>query len=344
MANLNGRFGLACAFIAVVAGASIALGQGTPADEVTIRDDHSPDWLKGIVKNPDSAEARAYASQQKRRAEVERDIRKIRFEYFRSRNKAARQEGVLKLHEYTDPAYFPLLVEVFKNDDLDVQVTIMDLLADTRTEEGDISLAWMGVFGKDRRVREEAVTRLQRRIKDVGQWPYNVRLVVYQGLRSGKDAPMAAAAGLANVLDMAEALPWLIATQVGGGGTTAGVGGGGGPGSGDLAYIVVGRQVAFISDLQPVVSESAVAFDPQLSTLTEGTILRISGATVIEYHTEINTALVDLSSRLWGQSTRELGWNVPAWQRWYKHSFEPFWAKKQQEEAAKQGAASANPG
>ncbi len=47
--------------------------------------------------------------------------------------------------------------------------------------------------------------------------------------------------------------------------------------NGQIANIVVGTQIAFISDLQPVVSDSAVGFDPELDTVVEGVTLLLEG-------------------------------------------------------------------
>jgi len=47
--------------------------------------------------------------------------------------------------------------------------------------------------------------------------------------------------------------------------------------NGQIANIVVGTQVAFISDLQPIVGTNAVGFDPDLNTVVEGVSLLLEG-------------------------------------------------------------------
>lgn len=47
--------------------------------------------------------------------------------------------------------------------------------------------------------------------------------------------------------------------------------------NGQRSFISVATQVAFVSDLQPVVSESAVGFDPTLQTVNEGVVLELEG-------------------------------------------------------------------
>jgi len=47
--------------------------------------------------------------------------------------------------------------------------------------------------------------------------------------------------------------------------------------NGQRSFISVATQVAFVSDLQPVVSEAAVGFDPTLQTVNEGVVLELEG-------------------------------------------------------------------
>jgi hypothetical protein len=60
-------------------------------------------------------------------------------------------------------------------------------------------------------------------------------------------------------------------------------------------------------------------------------LLRVIDAVVVTYHIDINRELIDLSSRLYGQSTKGLGWDLPAWREWYGKEFRPYWAKKMEE-------------
>jgi type II secretory pathway component GspD/PulD (secretin) len=47
--------------------------------------------------------------------------------------------------------------------------------------------------------------------------------------------------------------------------------------NGQISNIYVATQTAFVSDLQPIVSDSAVGFDPELSTLNEGVVMLLEG-------------------------------------------------------------------
>lgn len=265
---------------------------------------------------PGEATVKLYTQQQKLRADVEKELKKLRATHFKSiRNPKIRAEGIAKLGEYNRPALYPSLIEIFQYEQDDVRAAVLDMFHQSATDEGDASLAWVAIEGEDPEFREMARSRLVDRVS-AGQGASNrVRAVIMHGLKSPNDARVAASAELAQHLSLFETIPWLIQAQVGG--TTSASGGISGDRQGALAWIMVGQQQAFVSDLQPVVGESAVGFDPQLSTLTTGTILRVMDAQVVTYRTEVNAALIGLSSRLTGRDTSGLGWNQPAWWRWY---------------------------
>jgi hypothetical protein len=295
-----------------------------------------PDWVKKLAIDPASPAAQKYAAQQKVRVANEKALRKIRATHFGTiKNQQIRQEGILQVREFNDPAVFPSLVELFKKEGPDVRTAIMEMFKDSRSPEGDTCLAWMAVFDDEAEIRLAAETRLKARIKEEGKVPDTIKYVLYEGIRTGKTGPMAASAHLINNLNILEAIPWLIAGQLQGGPASGvtGAGLGGNERNGALAWIVVGTQIAFVSDLTPVVGPSAVGFDPTLSVITEGVILRVLDAAVYSYNVDLNNNLVDMTSRLTGQSTRGLGWNLPAWQDWYAKDFPKQLAEKQAKDA-----------
>lgn len=314
-------------------GPAMVTGDG----QTELRGDEVPAWVKKLSIDPESEQAKKYAAQQKSRRAVEKELRKLRFEHFgQMRNQAIRQEGVVKLRTYTDPAIFPAMVEIFGREKPDVKIALMDQFEVAECPEGDGSIAWYAVHDKDVTVKEAALDRLSRRIPKDPQALQVTKLVIFEGLSSGNEDTIASAAKISELLKIADALPWLIATQVSGAGASTG---GAVERDGALAYIVVGQQTAFVSDLTPVVSDNAVAFDPQLSVLTTGTILRVVDAAVYTYRVDVHNSLLGLSEGLWGQPTRQLGWNTPKWNEWYRTQFKPYWDQKQRELAAAKKAA-----
>lgn len=85
---------------------------------------------------------------------------------------------------------------------------------------------------------------------------------------------------------------------------------------GDLAFILIGQQTAFISDLEPVVSESAVAFDPQVSVVTEGVLSareRCGRDDVLHRGPQFVGFVVTIYRR----PTIGMGWDQDKWWKWY---------------------------
>lgn len=281
---------------------------------------------------PDAATEQAYRDAQKKRVEAERELKTIRAQYFKGiRNTEIRQVGISKLRKFDDPALYPSLLELFKNDEQDVRAAILDMLIDQRSDEADAAIAWAAVYGNDKWFREEAAKRLLDRSKEAGV-SHRVQSVIAIGLRDRETGPIVAAAEMANILKLYEAIPMLINAQVaGGGGGQRRADDGGDPA---LAYILVGQQIAFVSDLTPVVGDSAVAFDPTLSVATDGVILRVIDAYVITYRVDVHNALVGLANKGWdGRDTASMGWDEQKWRDWYAKEFVPYRASLASEKA-----------
>lgn len=270
----------------------------------------------GLVQPDDLTEA--LKAHHLRREHLEIELKRIRHRYFRNpRAHDLREAGFEKLKEYNDPAIFESMIEIFSRSGDDVVEFIIDHLASLETPEALATVAWTAVFDKHPRRRSMATDSLAETL-DGKDAPHTVKSVVADGLRRSHDPHVANAAGLAATLKMADAIPAMIASQVVGRGT--------GSNGGSLAYIIVGQQQAFVSDLEPVVGNSAVAFDPTLSVVTEGVVLRVMESVVVTYRVEVHNALVRLTSELGGRDTSYLGWDVPKWRQWYAKEFLPEYA------------------
>jgi hypothetical protein len=277
--------------------------------------------------DPNDPRVQEYARQQKHRVEVEKELYKLRADYFGTmRNVEIRQAGISKLRKYTDPALYPSLLKIFKKEKMDVRGTILDMLADAKTDVADTTLAWGAIFDESKEYRDASAKRLTKRLHDSSdQVTPRIKGVIAQGLKEGTEEEAGAAAHLAQNLKLYEAIPLLISAQLGGG-TTVGTGTGGPETS--LAWILVGTQTAYVSDLTPVVGDHAVGFDPTVSVVTEGTVLSVQDAVVITYRFEVHNALVGMSSDAWGQPTDKLGFDIPKWRQWYTDDFLPHMAAK----------------
>lgn len=315
--------------------------------------------------------AKRLRAQQEVRKKAEKELRQIRMKHFGTIKKVEiRQEGITKMRQHVDPVLFPLMIDLYSREAEDVRDAVMQLFVDSNSREGDTSLAWLAIYGRDEVLRGKAMKLLDERIKkahpvvtkanttapspiapvqpgDASVAPTNgtpqgtqvsqpksslpqsftfdpkdaARIVIYEGLRRGKDSTKYRAANLAADLNLTELIPWLAASQASGRPQGAAVGGLGSTGA--LAYILVGTQQSFVSDLTPVVSENAVAFDPQLSTVTSGTVLRVIDAVVYTYHVDIHNALVRLANNASNKDMGYLGWDYGAWMRWYNNEYLP---------------------
>lgn len=250
---------------------------------------------------------------------TERELKKLRFEHFGKKgDTVVRQEGLAKLRTYTDPRLFEMMIAIFQGEEPDVRRTLLEHFEAMKSDEGDAALAYAAVSGKSVTFRDEATQAVSRRV-GTGPAPKGVEWVIAAALRGGNPGEMAAAADLAGTINLYQAIPLIVQAQAGG---TAAAGGTPEP-KGDLAYIFVGRQQSFVSDLTPVVAEGAVGFDPTVSVLTTGTLLRVSDAVVSIEVVELNRSLVDFSTRFGGADTTGLGLDTDAWRRWLREVYEP---------------------
>jgi hypothetical protein len=289
--------------------APVVNGGGAP-DPIVVDDKAAVDQL--------DAETRAKLLEQRAaRVALERDLKKLRFKYFSSSFTEARQQGILKLKEVTDPAAFPLFISLFERDKEDVRKAIIEHLQDIATPEADATLAWGAVYDHEAWFRKAAAGALNKRFEQTGEVSAPVRSVVAQSLRSEQEPTIASGARLAQMLNLYDAIPMLINAQV------SGAPSGGEGGGGSLAYIIVGKQQAFVADLTPVVADAAVAFDPTLGVVTEGVVMRVIDAVVITYRTEVYGALKGLASAGYKQPV-DYGWDTAKWHEWYTKDFVPF--------------------
>lgn len=296
-----------------------------------------PQWVLAQIPDLDDPRVREYARQQKIRVQLEKELYKIRHQYIHGiKNKDIRSAGIHKIRGYTQPALYESLLKIFGKEDSDVRTAVLEHLADQKNDAADTTIAWAAVFGNSKEFRNEAAGVLKGRVKtadgeSAAEVKRGIKSVIAQGLRSSENDELVAAAGLAQQFKLFEAIPMLINAQIQG--QVAGGGGGGGDDH-SLAWIQVGTQTAFVSDLTPVVGDSAVAFDPTVSVLTEGSILRIIDAVVVTYRVDIHNTLVAMSSEAWGKPTNRLGWDNKAWHDWYRKDFVPFLAKQEAEKKA----------
>lgn len=90
------------------------------------------------------------------------------------------------------------------------------------------------------------------------------------------------------------------------------------------AWIADGVHRAYVSDVEPVVAEAAVGFDPVISYLVSGVVLDVN-AVVAPWKERVNVTVrhpevLDSLRRLTGQ---DFGYDIRGWRRWYFHEYLP---------------------
>lgn len=253
------------------------------------------------------AQSRAYRQQ----------LRKLKHEYFRStRRKDQIREGLEQVREFTDPAAYRPMLEVFDDAPDAVRLAILDHLA-AQGEYGQAALAWFvaNADKDDEAMVHEATMRLSEKLSD-GLTPQPVLQVLDSALRSPKHAIANSAGALAGAINATETIPLLIFAQATGDPRP--------DDTGDLAWIAIQTQQVYVANVQPVVGDDAGAFQPVLGVLNEGTVLRVWDAVVVVYRTDIHNSLVAMTTHEYGESTEHLGYNMKAWWTWYNDTYVPY--------------------
>lgn len=247
-----------------------------------------------------------------------KQIRRIRHEHFGAiRSPSIRQDGIDLLAEFTDPAAFAPMIEELEREKEDVKLGLMDHFRD-QGDEGQAALAWMAIHESEPAIRNEALRRMVTPVREP------VRYVLNAALRSKEHEVANAAASLAGALNVIEAIPLLIFAQATATGSA--------DSQGDLAWIAIQTQRAYVQNLVPVVGDGSGAFQPVVGIVSEGVVMRVVDAVVIEYRTPVHGALVNLTSNDWGQPTDYLGYNIRAWWDWFNTQYVPY--KREQAQAA----------
>lgn len=240
----------------------------------------------------------------------ERQLKIIRHKYFGNRKLASlREQGLEELTEFTDPAAFKPMVRVLAREKDDVRLAVLDHLA-KQEEDGMAVLAWIAITDDDPAIRHEASKRL------ASPAPDRVLEQLDMALRSPDHTVAMHAAVLAGTLDAVEMIPLLIFAQAAG--TPAN------QQTGDLAWIAIETQRAYVAGLVAVAGDASGAFQPIIGKISEGAILRIVDAVVIVYRTEVHRTLVAMTSNDWDQPTDGLNYNINAWWHWYNEEYVPY--------------------
>lgn len=250
-------------------------------------------------------------------------IEAIRSRYFSksgsSESQRSRQaDGIAQLRLISNPAAMVPMYEILRTEADEVVLSMFDHFA-SLGEAGQAALAWIAINDEDQRVRNEATRRIVTPASPA------VLGVLDASLRSNTHMVANRAGALAGTLTALETIPLLIFAQA----TRDQV-----ERSGDLAWIAIGTQVSYVSNVVPVLGDNSGAFQPIIGVINEGVLMRVTDAVVVTYRTEIHTALVNMTSADWGQPTEHLGYDPAKWFAWFNDEYVPF-KRRQAEEIAR---------
>ncbi len=244
-----------------------------------------------------------------RQRELRQQIRRIRHEHFGDiRVPEIRAEGVRGLRELNDPAALAPLVEELAGERDDVRLPVLDHVA-AQGEHGQAALAWVAIHDEQDAIRHEATMRM---VAPAGP---EVLRILDTALRSNVHETANRAGALAGALRAVQAIPLLIFAQATADRLDS---------TGDVAWIAIATQQAFVAAVEPVVGSGAGAFRPIPGVVQEGVVLRVVDAVVIFYRTEVHRVLVMMTTDDWGQETASMGYDMRAWWAWYNQTYVPF--------------------
>lgn len=317
-----------------VLGAMIACGGPVQAQPAHVQgvppSSDVPEWARRLAIDPADPRFDEFKKMRRRQMDYEQRIKKVRFDYLRARNRAdVRAKGLATLNDLTDPAAFSPLVELLADQGQDVNQWLVGHFSSLKTDQADATLAWIAATSRDTELAADAARALVGRAGETGVISTRVQEVVSSSLQSSADRIVVAGANLAEMLGLWQMIPHLINAQV--------TQGSGEDRQGALAWILVGQQVAYVADLTPIVAPGAVAFDPQVATLTTGTLLIINDAVVTTVRFEVAGVLNRMTAAHLGSDTTRLGFDAGAWKKWHEEVYVP-WAR------ARRASPAPNPG
>ena len=227
---------------------------------------------------------------------------------FGVRRGTIRRDNMTKLATWKDPASWQALWDAMGKEKDDIRLAMLDHLA-LQGPLGQAMLAKIAIRSSEPAMRHEATRRIARPACD------EVIAMIELGLRDGRHLTVNQAGVLAGKVDAFAVIPSLIFAQVTADEKKE---------TGDLAWIAQGTRTNYIANVTAVVGDGAGAFQPVVGSLQTGVLMRVEDATVYSYRSDAHHSLVALTSRDYGQSTADIGWDMKAWWTWFNNEYVPF--------------------
>ncbi len=234
-----------------------------------------------------------------------------------------RTQGLSEFGRWKDPSSWQVLWDALGREKDDARLACLDHFA-SQGGLGQAMLAKIAIRSDESDMRHEAARRIQRPACD------EVVAMIDLGLRDDRHAVANQAGLLAGKVDAFAVIPSLIFAQVAADEKKT---------DGDLAWIAIGTRTNYIANVVPIVGDRSGAFQPIVGSLQTGVLMRVQDAMVYTYRSDAHQALVALTTRDFGQSTVDNGWDMKRWWTWFNTEYVPF---KQAQASASRSTASAS--
>lgn len=227
---------------------------------------------------------------------------------FGARRGQIRKDNLLQIRRWTDPASWQVLWDAMEEEKDDVRLAMLDHLA-SQGGYGQAMLAKIAIRSDEPEMRHEASRRITRPACD------EVVAMIDLGLRDSRHAVVNQAGILAGKVDAFAVIPTLIFAQVTADEKKT---------SSDLAWIAMGTRTNYIANVVAVVGDRAGAFQPVIGNLQTGVLMQVKDAMVYTYRSDAHQSLVALTTRDFGQSTADIGWDMKKWWTWFNSEYVPY--------------------
>ncbi len=316
--------------VAPMVGADVAAGEASRPQQPAPGTTTGTTTGTGPETGPETGQGPAQVSVPRNASEREAiRLRQLRREHFGSvRVPELRAKGLAALAEFGDANSIELLYTMLRKEKPDVRDAMLDRI-DSFGAKGQAALTWIAIEDPDAAMRAAATERIDRPAT-----PATLG-VLDLALRQNAHATVNRAGGLAGTLNALPAIPLLIFAQVASDEVEN---------QGDLAWIAMGTQRSYVSNVQPVLGAGSGAFTPIVSTILEGFVLRVTDAVAVTYRADAHNSLVAMTTADWGKPTGHLGYDPKAWWAWYNDEYVPFKRAQAAEAAAREKAEQAAKG
>ncbi|MEM7229580.1 MAG: hypothetical protein AAF432_12285 [Planctomycetota bacterium] len=296
--------------------APVVLAANPPASESDAPSVGEPAWSpipdSGLIPPVAGMQSFGSPNEMNARARVrqyEKQLRIIHRKYFQKRRaETLRAQGFRELYEFTDPAAFLPIIEVFGDESDAILLPILDHFA-SLGEHGEAALTYLAISHDRAGIRNEASMRVTQPDAPPVLGVLNV------ALRDSDHHIVSNAALFAGTHNLLETIPLLIFGQAAASPRDN---------TGDQAWIAIETQRAYVIGTNPTAGNGAGAFGPVIGTVSEGAVLRIQDSYVISYRTVVHRVLVSMTTADWGQSTADLEYDLNKWLAWYNTEYIPF--------------------